>query len=74
MMRYCAALTTVFAAVFVISGASFAQDFTAEPGAPAAAFPKASRPVANIVSPVWHDEKERDAGQMNPCRQRKGTE
>ena len=33
----------------------------AEPGAPAASFPKADRPVANIVSPVWHDEKERDA-------------
>ena len=33
----------------------------AEPGAPAAAFPKPARPVAAIVSPIWHDEKERDA-------------
>ena len=26
----------------------------------AAAFPKPDRPVADIVSPIWHDEKERD--------------
>ena len=32
----------------------------AEPGTPALAFPKPDRPVANIVSPIWHDEKERD--------------
>jgi SAM-dependent methyltransferase len=61
MMRYCTALAAVFATVFAISGAGSAQDFAAEPGAPAAAFPKTGRPVANIVSPVWHDEKERDA-------------
>src|ERR1700732_5604516 len=29
-------------------------------GGPASAFPKADRPVADIVSPIWHDEKERD--------------
>src|SRR5215472_10440573 len=61
MMRYGTALAVVFAAVFAISGAGFAKDFMAEPGAPGAAFPKADRPVANIVSPVWHEEKERDA-------------
>ena len=33
----------------------------AGPGAPAAAFPKPNRPVADIISPIWHDEKERDA-------------
>jgi SAM-dependent methyltransferase len=38
-----------------------AQDFLAPPGAPAAAFPKPDRPVAEIVSPIWHDEAERDA-------------
>ena len=27
---------------------------------PAAAFPKPDRPVADIVSPIWHEEKERD--------------
>ena len=66
MMRHCKALAVVLAAVFAISGAGFAQDFVAqdfmaEPGAPAAAFPKPARPVAAIVSPIWHDEDERDA-------------
>jgi len=60
-MRYCGALAAVLATVFATLGAGSAQDFMAEPGAPAAAFPKADRPVANIVSPIWHDEKERDA-------------
>ena len=61
MMRHCKAVAAVFVAVFAISGAGSAEDFMAEPGAPAAAFPKPDRPVADIVSPVWHDEKERDA-------------
>ena len=66
MMRHCKALAVVLAAAFAISGAGFAQDFVAqdfmaEPGAPAAAFPKPARPVAAIVSPIWHDEDERDA-------------
>jgi predicted methyltransferase len=61
MMRYCRALAAVCASVFAILGAGTAQEFMAEPGAPATAFPKADRPVANIVSPIWHDEKERDA-------------
>ena len=51
-------LSVVFAAAFTIAGA--AQDFIAQSGAPAAAFPKPDRPVADIVSPIWHDEKERD--------------
>jgi hypothetical protein len=38
-----------------------AQDFMAESGTPAVAFPKPDRPVADIISPIWHDEKERDA-------------
>ena len=49
----------VFAATFAISVC--AQEFLAGPGAPAAAFPKPDRPVADIVSPIWHDEKERDS-------------
>jgi len=40
---------------------SAAEDFMAPPGAPAEAFPKPDRPVADIVSPIWHGEKERDA-------------
>ena len=51
-------ISIVLAAAFAISGA--AQDFIAQSGAPASAFPKPDRPVASIVSPIWHDEKERD--------------
>ena len=50
-MRQCKALAVVFAPAFAISGASSTQDFMAEPGAPAAAFPKTDRPVANIAHP-----------------------
>ena len=51
-------IAAVFAAALTISIS--AQDFMAEPGIPAMAFPKPDRPVADIVSPIWHDEKERD--------------
>jgi predicted methyltransferase len=51
-------IAAVFAATFMTSVSS--QDFMAEPGTPAVAFPKPDRPVASIVSPIWHDEKERD--------------
>jgi SAM-dependent methyltransferase len=51
-------IAVVFVAAFTMSGA--AQDFMAQSGAPAVAFPKPNRPVADIVSPIWHDEKERD--------------
>src|SRR5258708_13306370 len=56
MMRM--TIGVVFAAAFAISGA--AQEFIAQSGVPAVAFPKPDRPVADIVSPIWHDEKERD--------------
>src|SRR5512144_2497114 len=52
------AVALCLTAAFTISAA--AQDFMAQPGAAAAAFPKPDRPVADIVSPIWHDEKERD--------------
>jgi SAM-dependent methyltransferase len=52
-------IAAVSVAAFTISAS--AQDFMAEPGLPAAVFPKPDRPVADIVSPIWHDEKERDA-------------
>ena len=52
------AIVAVFAAAFTISVS--AQDFMVESGAPASAFPKPDRPVADIVSPIWHDEKQRD--------------
>jgi SAM-dependent methyltransferase len=56
MMR--APITALIALAFTLPGAT--QDFVAQPGAPAAAFPKPDRPVADIVSPIWHSEKERD--------------
>jgi SAM-dependent methyltransferase len=51
-------IAVVFATLFTISVA--AQEFLAGSGTPAAAFPNPDRPVADIVSPIWHDEKERD--------------
>ncbi len=54
-----ATLTAAFAAALTLAGA--AQELMARSGAPAASFPKPDRPVAAIVSPIWHDEKERDA-------------
>ena len=37
------------------------QELMADAGAPAGAFPNPDRPVADIVSPIWRDEKQRDA-------------
>src|SRR5260370_3871145 len=51
-------ITIVFAAALMTSGA--AQDSMTQRGVPTVAFPKPDRPVADIVSPIWHDEKERD--------------
>jgi SAM-dependent methyltransferase len=53
------AIALAFITAFTTRGA--AQDFMAPAGAPADVFPKAARPVADIVSPIWHNEKERDA-------------
>ena len=52
-------IAAFFAAVLTVP--SSAQEFIADAGAPAVAFPNPDRPVADIVSPIWHDEKERDA-------------
>jgi len=54
-------LTIVIALAATLAVPVGAQQFLAEPGAPAAAFPKPDRPIANIISPIWHDERERDA-------------
>lgn len=35
--------------------------FAGPAGAPASQFPKPDRPVADIIAPLWHSEKERDA-------------
>ena len=53
-----ATLAVVLVAAFAISAS--AQDATTQAGVPAGAFPKPDRPVADIISPIWHDEKERD--------------
>jgi len=36
------------------------QEGLAPPGLPASAFPKPARPVADIVTDIWRDEKSRD--------------
>jgi predicted methyltransferase len=53
------AVAVCLAAAFTMS--ADAQDFMAKPGIAAAAFPKPDRPVADIVSPIWDNEKARDA-------------
>ena len=52
-------IAAVFVATLTLSGS--AQEFITDAGAPAVAFPNPDRPVANIVSPIWRDERERDA-------------
>src|SRR5271170_6826187 len=54
-----AVATWPFTAALTTRGA--AEDFMTPPGVPAEAFPKPDRPVADIVSPIWRGEKERDA-------------
>jgi SAM-dependent methyltransferase len=51
-------IVAIVVATFTISVS--AQEFLAGSGLAAVAFPKPDRPVADIVSPIWHDEKERD--------------
>jgi len=51
-------IAAVFAATLTISVC--AQEFLVGSGLATVAFPKPDRPVADIVSPIWHDEKERD--------------
>ena len=52
-------IAAVFVATLTVSGS--AQELMADAGAPAGAFPNPDRPVADIVSPIWRDEKQRDA-------------
>jgi SAM-dependent methyltransferase len=52
-------IAAVFATTVAMSIS--AQEFLAASGTPASAFPNPDRPVADIISPIWHDEKERDA-------------
>ncbi len=58
------------ALTLALSAAALAAEipFLGPTGQPASAFPKPDRPVASIVSPIWHTEAERDgadeAGQL----------
>src|SRR6516164_6721686 len=52
--------TIVVAFVTALTMSITARGLIAGSGTSAVAFPKPDRPVANIVSPIWHDEKERD--------------
>jgi SAM-dependent methyltransferase len=58
LVTSCVTIATVFAVTLTVSVS--AEEFLAGLGTPAAAFPSPDRPVADIVSPIWHDEKERD--------------
>lgn len=49
------------AAGIVLAGPGRAAEPMAPPGAPAGAFPQPDRPVAEIISPAWASEAERDA-------------
>jgi predicted methyltransferase len=62
----CGTMTLVSIAIAlasVLATSAAAQDapFLGPAGVPASAFPKPDRPVADIISPIWHDEKQRDA-------------
>lgn len=48
------------AAPAALAGPARAAESLAPPGAPAAAFPRPDRPVAEIVAPRWSSEAERD--------------
>ena len=53
-----ATITALLAAALAVSAA--APELMAQSDTPASSFPRPARPVARIVSPIWHDEKERD--------------
>jgi predicted methyltransferase len=59
-MKRTAALT-LWLTIAVTPLASAQDAFLAQPGAPASAFPKPARPVAEIISPIFDTEANRDA-------------
>jgi predicted methyltransferase len=52
--------TIVVVFVTALTVSISAQHLIAGSGRSAVAFPKPDQPVADIVGPIWHDEKERD--------------
>lgn len=59
MMRFASPLLAAILGVAASATGAVAQA-TIPTGAPAAAFPNPDRPVAEIISPVWADERQRD--------------
>jgi SAM-dependent methyltransferase len=61
---WCGASWVILAIALSLIGASQTcaadHSFLGPAGAPATLFPKPDRPVADIVAPIWHSEKERD--------------
>ena len=53
----------LFLVLLVLSPTAHAENIgpRGRPGVPASAFPEPDRPVAEIISPIWATEKERDA-------------
>jgi SAM-dependent methyltransferase len=64
-LRRCGAKIAMLLIAFHLAGiaktSAAEYPFLGPPGAPAAAFPEPDRPVADIISPIWHSEAERDA-------------
>jgi predicted methyltransferase len=56
-----ALIVVSFASILATAGVADDISYLGPPGAPAAAFPKPDRPVADIISPIWRDEAARDA-------------
>jgi predicted methyltransferase len=55
-----ATIIAVLAAALAVLVPVTAPELMAQSETPASSFPRPARPVARIVSPIWHDEKERD--------------
>ena len=71
MIRAVASLSIPLA--LLLAGPVLAAEPMAPPGAPAGAFPKPDRPVAEIVAPRWSSEAERDrAGEFEAVAQGMG--
>lgn len=62
--KWCGASCAILAIALYVSGVNQIRaadyPFLGPAGARAALFPKPDRPVADIISPIWHSEKERD--------------
>jgi SAM-dependent methyltransferase len=60
-MRLSVQIFALLAFMLLWAASSQAFESLGPPGAPASAFPKPNRPIAEIVSPIWSSEAKRDA-------------